>query len=146
MTNLPALQILLNLFSSTQSRYLRQIHNVFKANRNLQPKATLSYIDQQLSSSLQLASSKEYQYWLTVLAQFLTTEGLEERFRELCEFLLGPVFASSSTDWQRTVLGIDKRELLKEVLLISTGNIKLQRLYKEFKEQLDQIEQMQVDA
>ena len=116
------------------------------ANRNLQPKATLSYIDQQLSSSLQLSSSKEYRYWLTVLAQFLTNQGLEDRFRELCEFLLGPVFASSSTNWQSTILGIDKRELLKEALLTSTGNIKLQRIYKEFKEQLDQIDQMQVDS
>ena len=119
---------------------------MFVANRNLQPKATLSYIDQQLSSSLQLSSSKEYRYWLTVLAQFLTNQGLEDRFRELCEFLLGPVFASSSTNWQPTILGIDKRELLKEALLISTGNIKLQRIYKEFKEQLDQIDQMQVDS
>lgn len=119
------------------------------ANRNLQPKATLSYIDQQLSSSLQLSSSKEYRYWLTVLARFLTNEGLEERFRELCEFLLGPVFASSTTDWQSSVLGVDKRKLLKEVLSISTGNIKLQRIYKEFKEQLDQVEQidqMQIDC
>lgn len=116
------------------------------ANRSLQPKATLSYIDQQLASSLQLSSSKEYRYWLTVLAQFLTNEGLEDRFKELCEFLLGPVFSSSSTSWPSTILGIDKRELLKDVLLISTSNLKLQRIYTEFKEQLDQVNQMTVDS
>lgn len=119
---------------------------MFIVNRSLQPKATLSYIDQQLSSSLLLSSSKEYRYWITVLAQFLTNEGIEIRFKELCEFLLGPVFASNLNNWQSTILGIDKRELLKEVLLISTGNIKLQRIYKEFKEQLDQIEQMQIET
>lgn len=100
-----------------------------------------------MASSFQLSSSKEYRYWLIILAQFLTNEGLEDRFKELCEFLLGPVFATSSTlNWESTILGIDKRELLKEVLLISTGNLKLQRIYNEFKEQLDQINQMLVDT
>lgn len=130
-----------NFFQYHLHRFLRQIHNVFVANRSLQPKATLSYIDQQLASSIQLSSSKEYRYWLTILAKFLTNEGLEDRFRELCEFLLGPIFATTS-DWQSSVLGIDKRELLKEVLIISTGNLKLQRIYNEFKEQLDQVNQM----
>jgi len=128
----------------SQQRFLRQIHNVFVTNRSLQSKATLSYIDQQLASSIQLSSSKEYRYWLIVLAQFLANEGLEERFRELCEYLLGPIFASSSSEWSSTILGIDKRELLKEVLVIATSNLKLQRIYTEFKEQLDQVSESQM--
>ena len=90
------------------------------------------------------------------------TEHIEIRLRELCNFLLGQQFPRirneisshsisstplpalrRSTNSQASclasskVLGISKHELLREVLSVLASNLSLQRLYIEFKEQLD---------
>ncbi|XP_015785638.1 protein HIRA [Tetranychus urticae] len=123
----------------SQNSLIKTSHNIFLSNSNLQKTGTLSFLDQQLTSSLILGSSKEYRQWLITLAQFLTEEGIEPRLRELCQFLLGPPFSSSDSNWESTILGNEKHELLREVLAITTSNLKLQRIYTEFKQQLDLI-------
>jgi len=116
---------------------MKSTHNLFLTNSGLQQSGTLSFIDQQLASSFVIGSSKEYRYWLITLAQYLIEEGLESRLRELCQYLLGPPFKSSSSKWENTILGNEKHKLLQEVLSITTSNLKLQRVYTEFKQQLD---------
>ena len=89
-------------------------------------------------------------------------ENIEIRLRELCNFLLGQQFprirseasyiSNTSTPLPASrrsiggpatglnlnkVLGISKHELLREVLSVMASNLSLQRLYIEFKEQLD---------
>lgn len=126
--------------SALQSLFkLKTSHNVFASNSILQQSATLSYIDQQLAASFVLNSSKEYRYWLLKLATHLTDEAQIDRLKELCEYLLGPVYEDFSGEaaWEKTILGNEKRELLLEVLVIMTTNLKLQRLYGEFKDLLD---------
>lgn len=118
---------------------IKKSHNVFLSNSNLQKTGTLSFIDQQLSSAFILGSSKEYRHWLITLAQFLTEQGIELRLRELCQFLLGPPFSSSESNWDSSILGNEKHSLLREILAIITTNLKLQRIYTEFKQQLDLI-------
>lgn len=86
-----------------------------------------------------MGSSKEYRFWLITLVQHLAQENCEGRLRELCQYLLGPVFSSKKTKWEPVILGIDKREMLLEILTVMTSNLRLQRLYLEFKEQLDLI-------
>ena len=87
-----------------------------------------------------MGSAKEYKHWLLSLTQVLTDEGREDRLKELCSSFLGPVF-SSDDEWKDSqVLGLNKRQLLQEVLLIMTSNLRLQRLYSEFKEQLSIIQ------
>ena len=110
--------------------------SVFSCNTSLQANATISFLDQQVTTSLMMGSVKEYKHWLLSLTQVLTDEGREDRLKELCSSLLGPVF-SSDDEWKESqVLGLNKRQLLQEVLLIMTSNLRLQRLYSEFKEQL----------
>ena len=68
---------------------------------------------------------------------------MENKLRETCDNLLGPVTqgrrstSSGATAWQDTTLGYKKRALLEEVLPLIASNLQLQRLYTEYKEQLE---------
>ena len=120
-------------------RSARTASSVFQSNSSLQASATISLLDQQLASAFVLGSATEYKFWLMSLAQALTEAAREDRLRELCTFLLGPLFGSPGS-WTARVLGLDKRQLLAHVLVIMTSNMRLQRLYSEIKDQLNVIE------
>ena len=67
----------------------------------------------------------------------LAKEGNAEKLRSQFESLLGPISSGFATQWEPKVLGHDKRELLKSALSLIAGNLELQRLYSEFREQLN---------
>uniref|UniRef100_A0A1A8F059 Protein HIRA n=1 Tax=Nothobranchius korthausae TaxID=1143690 RepID=A0A1A8F059_9TELE len=104
---------------------------------HLQQSMTLAFLENQLASALTLQSSQEYRYWLLTYARFLVNEGLEFRLRELCKELLGPVHKSAATSWEATTLGLHKRELLREVLPVVGENLRFQRLFTEYQDQLE---------
>ncbi|XP_037536113.1 protein HIRA [Nematolebias whitei] len=104
---------------------------------HLQQSVTLAFLENQLVSALTLQSSQEYRYWLLIYARFLVNEGLEYRLRELCKELLGPVHRSAATSWEPTTLGLRKRELLREVLPVIGENLRFQRLFTEYQDQLE---------
>lgn len=104
---------------------------------HLQQSVTLAFLETQLSSALTLQSRLEYRHWLLVYARFLVNEGCEFRLRELCKELLGPVHKSASSSWEPNTLGLRKRELLKEVLPVIGENLRFQRLFTEYQEQLE---------
>uniref|UniRef100_A0A669BXM7 Protein HIRA n=1 Tax=Oreochromis niloticus TaxID=8128 RepID=A0A669BXM7_ORENI len=81
--------------------------------------------------------TQEYRYWLLIYARFLVNEGSEYRLRELCKELLGPVHKSAATSWEPTTLGLRKRELLREVLPVIGENLRFQRLFTEYQDQLE---------
>uniref|UniRef100_A0A665U5T6 Protein HIRA n=1 Tax=Echeneis naucrates TaxID=173247 RepID=A0A665U5T6_ECHNA len=89
------------------------------------------------ASALTLQSATEYRYWLLIYARFLVNEGSEYRLRELCKELLGPVHKSAATAWEPTALGLRKRELLREVLPVIGENLRFQRLFTEYQDQLE---------
>lgn len=98
---------------------------------------TLAFLENQLASALTLQSAQEYRYWLLIYARFLVNEGSEYRLRELCKELLGPVHKSATTAWELTTLGLRKRELLREVLPVIGENLRFQRLFTEYQDQLE---------
>ncbi|XP_020793310.1 protein HIRA isoform X1 [Boleophthalmus pectinirostris] len=104
---------------------------------HLQQGVTLSFLESQLSSALALQSAPEYRHWLLVYARFLVHEGSEFRLRELCSELLGPVHKSVSSSWEPSTLGLRKRELLSEVLPVIGENLRFQRLFTEYQDQLE---------
>ncbi|XP_056141509.1 protein HIRA [Lampris incognitus] len=103
----------------------------------LQQSVTLAFLENQLASAVALLSAREYRYWLLIYARFLVNEGSEHRLRELCQELLGPVHKSASTAWEPTTLGLSKRELLREVLPVIGQNLRFQRLFTEYQDQLE---------
>lgn len=104
---------------------------------HLQQGVTLAFLESQLSAALTLQSRVEFRHWLLVYARFLVNEGSEFRLRELCKDLLGPVHKSGSSSWEASTLGLRKRELLKELLPVIGENLRFQRLFTEYQEQLD---------
>uniref|UniRef100_T1ING8 Protein HIRA n=1 Tax=Strigamia maritima TaxID=126957 RepID=T1ING8_STRMM len=115
----------------------QQASRLFRSMPAVQQASTISFLDSQLSAALNLRSSKEYKFWLLTLARYLTHEGNEIRLRELCNGLLGPLQKTVKTTWDSYILGLYKHDLLNEILLIISSNLRLQRLFTEYQEQLD---------
>ena len=67
----------------------------------------------------------------------LAKEGNAEKIRARFETLLGPVSSCGTGQWEPKILGHEKRELLRSALAVIAENLELQRLYSEFREQLN---------
>ena len=59
------------------------------------------------------------------------------KIRDVCDSLLEPIFKSKSKSWNPKILDLDKGEMLNEILRIIGSNLQLQRLYTEYKDQVD---------
>ncbi|MBN3289253.1 HIRA protein, partial [Polypterus senegalus] len=117
----------------------RQAARLSSTPHHLQQGMTLAYLENQMASALSLKSSQEYRHWLLIYARFLVNEGSEYRLRELCKDLLGPVHKSAGSMWETAILGLQKRELLKEVLPVIGQNLRFQRLFTECQDQLEML-------
>nr|XP_045374018.1 protein HIRA [Camelus bactrianus] len=115
----------------------RQAARLFSVPHVVQQETTLAYLESQVAAALTLQSSHEYRHWLLLYARYLVNEGFEYRLREICKDLLGPVHCSTGSQWESTVVGLRKRELLKELLPVIGQNLRFQRLFTECQEQLD---------
>ncbi|KAJ1930566.1 HIR complex subunit [Tieghemiomyces parasiticus] len=71
---------------------------------------TMDHLEQQIAASRVLGSPSEYRYWLNVYAKRLADENSQERVRELCNELLGPLYLPTPpgkahpVEWEPTVL------------------------------------------
>ncbi|KAK4296564.1 hypothetical protein Pmani_030958 [Petrolisthes manimaculis] len=103
------------------------------------------FINRMLTSARYLKSSQDYKFWLKRKIQFFIKEGLEKKLREIFDDLLGPRQGSSVENsetkcWMPKIMEFDKKSLLEEFLreiLLAKNSLQLQRLYSEYKEQLD---------
>ncbi|XP_071944508.1 protein HIRA-like isoform X2 [Antedon mediterranea] len=114
---------------------------VFQLSQQIQKSSTLSHLECQLNSALVLKSSKEYKFWLLTYVRYMVQEGAESRLREVCDEMLGPLYKddANTSKWQSQILGYNKRKLLEEMMPIIGTNLKLQRLYSEYRDQLEMI-------
>ncbi|KAH3894120.1 protein HIRA-like [Dreissena polymorpha] len=103
---------------------------------------TLNHLESQVMSCLALKSPTEYKFWMHTYVRYLVQEGVDTRLRQVCTNLIGPVINTGSVNtWESTILGLDKRALLRELLPLFSENLKtLQRLYTEIQEQLDMVD------
>jgi len=110
----------------------------FQSVPGLRQTVTLSHLESQVTNSLVLKSGTEWKFWLETYIRYLAQEGVEDKLREVCDDLLGPVYKSrTSKTWNKFVLGVDKHEVLRRVLPAIGSDLKFQRLYTEYKDQLD---------
>jgi len=109
----------------------------------LRAKCSISYADSKLSAFVELNSPAEYRTWLLNKVKYMSRQGMEDRLRNLCEDLLGPVHHSSSRgkNWQSTILSLKKNDLLQQALQIMATNVKLQRLCSELQQQLKMLKE-----
>ncbi|KAJ3234019.1 HIR complex subunit [Chytriomyces hyalinus] len=83
------------------------------------------------STVLELAS--DYKQWLILYARKLSDDGEVAKAKELCDELLGELSASGENS---SILGMQKRGLLKEILPILATNRDLQRIVASYHEYL----------
>ncbi|XP_063820846.1 protein HIRA [Pseudophryne corroboree] len=117
----------------------RQAARLFTMPHRVQQETTMAHLEDQIAAARMLQSSQEYRYWLLIYARYLVNEGFEQKLREICQDLLGPVHHSSDSQWESRILGFRKRELLKELLPLIGQNLRFQRLFTEYQEQLDSL-------
>ena len=106
---------------------------------------TRAHLEHQIVAAVAMDSSEEYEQWIQMYARFLAKDGREPcvaRLRELCDELLGPpvedVGGDGDGNWCATVLGVNKRRLLKQrVLPAIASNRGLQRVVNEYSEMLE---------
>jgi len=132
------------MLSSVQSfseRVTKQTSQDLRMSSSKQQNCTINHLENQLCSALVLGSSEEYRFWLMTYVRYLVQSGEEFRLRELCEDLLGPCTRKSDVlkdnSWQPKILVFRKRDLLQDILPIIGSNLRFQRYYTEFKEQLE---------
>lgn len=103
------------------------------------------FINRMLTSAQYLKSAHDYKFWLKRKIQFFIKEGLEKKLRVIFDDLLGPKPSRTAGQveeqcWMPKVMDCDKKSLLEEFLreiLLAKNSLQLQRLYAEYKEQLD---------
>ncbi len=122
--------------------------------------ASRAHLEASLSTALALQSPQEYRRWLLAYARFLAEQGDAGRLAEVCASLLGDASggggsggggdtdmaeaaggdSAGAVAWQPAILGLPKRELLREVLKEMSRNRSLQRTTQTYLDALGELE------
>ncbi|KAM3961260.1 histone cell cycle regulator-like protein [Aphomia sociella] len=101
-----------------------------------------SWLEAQVAASLHLRQARDHRHWLTALFTHLVSYGTEDQLRAILDDMLGPSHCTSTPKkWQSTILGIKKHDILEEMLSILVRQLRWQRMYTEYSEQLNDIKQ-----
>ncbi|XP_053626132.1 protein HIRA homolog isoform X2 [Plodia interpunctella] len=104
--------------------------------------AARSWLETQVSSCLHLRLAAHYRHWLTSLFSHLVSHGTEDQLRNILDDMLGPSHCTSTPKkWQSTILGIKKHDMLEEMLSLLVRQLRWQRMYSEYSEQLNDLKQ-----
>lgn len=101
------------------------------------------FLECQVQGAELVGSPAEFKFWLLRWFRHLVEDGEDERIRQVCMEFIGPFLSPSRTSWQPTIKGISKRSLVKELLALFALNLRMQRLYVELKELLEQTQENQ---
>ncbi|XP_077297877.1 histone cell cycle regulator-like protein [Arctopsyche grandis] len=104
--------------------------------------AIQSYLEGQLATSKLINSPTEYKHWLLALVSHLMQQGPEARLRCILDDLMGPSHCTSlSEKWSSTVLDHKKHDLLDDILILLGKQLRWQRMYIEYSEQISAIKE-----
>lgn len=93
---------------------------------NFERCTSTAHLENRVSAAIMAESGEELASFLKMYAVRLAAEGMGKRLEELCNELLGPTVRipnqqtpqqELSNKWSQTVCGIDKHELLKDIVL-----------------------------
>ncbi|KAG8737460.1 HIR complex subunit [Ceratobasidium sp. 414] len=99
---------------------------------------TLGHLEARLAAARLLDSPAEYKQALLLYAKRLADEGFRAKAEELIKELCGPLYWKPGREerWQPTVLTLNKRDLLKDVLGIFARSKTLAKLGQDYQELL----------
>lgn len=102
----------------------------------------ISFIEHQIELCTNVNSPVELRHWHSVLGYQLASHGTEKKIRQVLDDLLGPIQSMLTDDASRNehkILGIDKLDLIEEVLNNLKTSTKWQRLWTEYQDQLAEL-------
>ncbi|KAG6829748.1 hypothetical protein H0H92_003624 [Tricholoma furcatifolium] len=99
---------------------------------------TLGHLETRLNATKLLDSPQEYKQALLAYAKKISEEGFRGKAEELIKELFGPVYYRPGRDdsWTPNVVGLSKRDLLKEVLLVFARSKTLTKLAMDWQDTL----------
>ncbi|KAK4701977.1 protein HIRA/HIR1, partial [Phenoliferia sp. Uapishka_3] len=99
---------------------------------------SLGHLEVRMKAAIALDSPAEYRAFLNAYAKRLGEEGFRGKAEELIKELLGPVYykPGNEKEWSPTVIGLHKRDLLKEVLTIFAKSRMIATLGSEYQDVL----------
>ncbi|QRV78951.1 hypothetical protein RhiJN_06966 [Ceratobasidium sp. AG-Ba] len=99
---------------------------------------TLGHLESRLAAAKLLDSPAEYKQALLLYSKRLADEGFRAKAEELVRELCGPLYWKPGREekWQPTVLSLNKRDLLKDVLGIFSRSKTLAKLGQDYQELL----------
>ncbi|GAA6039502.1 hypothetical protein JCM8097_009584 [Rhodosporidiobolus ruineniae] len=105
--------------------------------------ATLAHLETRMQAAVALDSQSEYRAFLVQYAKKLAEEGFRSKAEELARELLGPVYhkpgKSEDEAWTSTVVGLNKRDLLRDVLREFAKSRTTDSLGKEYQDLLKKV-------
>ncbi|KIY64054.1 WD40 repeat-like protein [Cylindrobasidium torrendii FP15055 ss-10] len=80
---------------------------------------TLGHLESRIHAARLLESPNEYRQALLLYSKKIADEGFRQKAEELIKELAGPIYwrPGQTMEWEATVVGMGKRDLLKEVVL-----------------------------
>lgn len=96
--------------------------------------AARAQLEAGMASAVSLNRPDEYKGYLSTYVRFLSSHGDQKQLEELCLELFG----DGSSAWQPDILGLSKRELLRDVLKQIATNRGLQRVVTKYRDLLDE--------
>ncbi|KAI0938409.1 hypothetical protein AcV5_000100 [Taiwanofungus camphoratus] len=99
---------------------------------------TLGHLETKLHAAKVLESPQEYKQALLLYAKKIADEGFRGKAEELVKELFGPVYWRPGRDdsWSPALLGMSKRDLLKDVLIIFARSKTLTKLALDWQDML----------
>ncbi|KZT08028.1 WD40 repeat-like protein [Laetiporus sulphureus 93-53] len=99
---------------------------------------TLGHLESKLHAAKALDSPQEYKQALLLLAKRIADEGFRGKAEELVKELFGPVYWRPGREdtWSPTLLGMAKRDLLKDVLAVFARSKTLTKLALDWQDML----------
>ncbi|KAJ8098604.1 TUP1-like enhancer of split-domain-containing protein [Lipomyces tetrasporus] len=89
---------------------------------------SIAHLENRIGAAILLGSKKEFQTYMMMYARRLAEEGLKDRLEELFKELLGPMEGGTYDLYEATICGIDKKELLKEIIIAVGKQREVQRV------------------
>lgn len=104
---------------------------------------TLKHLEARFNAAALLDSPSEYKVHLATYAKKLGEEGIRNQAEELCRSLIGPLYynPNEQTSWKPTICGLQKREILVDVLRNMSKGRLLMGLVEQYQKHLKDIQQ-----
>lgn len=128
-----------------RGRFLQKIVKnamLLEGHEGLETCISISHLENRLSSAAILCSPDEFKTALNMYTRRIAEENMKDKLEEFCMYLLGPILDDPSVTWNPKVAGLNKRELLKEVLITIGKQREIQRITTKYTEALEELNKL----